>query len=90
MWYNIYTEERKVLNMQVIDRRGIPLTVTFGDLAIGDAFQDNDGDMCIKTDIGAYMYYSHREWIPKYDLDEDELIIPLEITYTIEREYGRK
>ena len=76
--------------MQVIDRRAIPLTTTFGDLAIGDAFQDNDGDMCIKTDIGAYMYYGYREWVPKYDLDADDLIIPLEITYTIERENGRK
>ena len=76
--------------MQVIDRRGIPLTVTFGDLAIGDAFQDNDGDMCIKTDIGAYMYYGRGEWITSYNIDEDELIIPLEITYTIEREGGRK
>lgn len=76
--------------MQVIDRRGIPLTTTFGDLDIGEAFQDNDGDMCIKTDIGAYMYWTDREWIPKYDLDVDDLIIPLDITYTIEREGGRK
>lgn len=75
--------------MQVIDRRGIPLTNTFDDLAIGEAFQDNDGNMCIKTDIGAYMYYTPCEWIPKYDLDADDLIIPLEITYTIEREGGR-
>ena len=76
--------------MQVIDRRGIPLTTTFGDLAIGEAFQDNDGDMCIKTDIGAYMYCDRNEWIPKYDLDADDLIIPLDITYIIEREGGRK
>ena len=76
--------------MQVIDRRGIPLTTTFGELAIGEAFQDSDGDLCIKTDINAYMYYGHRDWIPKYDLDTDDLIIPLEITYTIEGEGGRK
>ena len=76
--------------MQVIDRRGTLLTTTFGDLNIGEAFQDNDGDICIKTDINAYMYYDHCEWIPKYDLDADELIIPLEATYTIEREGGRK
>jgi hypothetical protein len=85
----LLSKERRT-KMQVIDRRGIPLTTTFGDLAIGEAFQDNDGDMCIKTDIGAYMYYDHYEWIPKYDLDADELIIPLEITYTIEREGSRK
>ena len=39
--------------MQVIDRRGTPLTITFGDLNIGDAFQDDDDDICIKTDVGA-------------------------------------
>lgn len=76
--------------MQVIDRRGIPLTTTFGDLNIGDAFQDEDGDICIKTDVGAYMYYDHCEWISKYDLDADELIIPLEVTYTIERKKDKK
>ena len=76
--------------MQVIDRRGQKLTTTFGELAIGEAFRDNDGDICIKTDFSAYMYYDHGEWIPKYDLDSDNLIIPLEITYTFEREEGRK
>ena len=76
--------------MTVIDRRRTPLTSTFGDLNIGEAFQDNDGDMCIKTEIGAYMYYDHCEWIPKYDLNADDLIIPLEITYTIEKVDGRK
>ena len=76
--------------MKLIDKRATPLNVTFGDLAIGEAFTDNDGDMCIKTDIGAYMYYDHCEWIPKYDLDADELIIPLDVTYILEREDGRK
>ena len=76
--------------MQVIDRRGQKLTTTFADLDIGAAFQDEDGDICIKTDIGAYMYWAYGEWIAKYDIDADELIIPLEITYTIEREGGRK
>ena len=76
--------------MQVIDRRGQKLTTTFGDLAIGEAFQDNDGDMCIKTDIGAYMFYHYGDWIAANDLGEDDLIIPLEVTYTIEREGGRK
>ena len=77
--------------MQVIDRREQKLTTTFGELAIGEAFQDNDGDICIKTDIGAYMYWGlYNEWIPKYDLDSDDLIIPLEITYTFEREESRK
>ena len=78
--------------MQVIDRRGILLTTTFGDLAIGDAFQDNDGDICIKTDIGAAIYWSEtgKCWAPCCAYSDDELIIPLEVTYTFEREEGRK
>lgn len=76
--------------MQVIDKRGLKLTTAFGDLNIGDAFQDNDGDMCIKTDIGAYMYYSSGKWLPIYNVDTNEYIIPLDVTYTIEREGGRK
>ena len=76
--------------MQVIDRRGQKLTTTFGDLAIGEAFQDNDGDMCIKTDVGSYMFYHYGAWIPANNVAEDELIIPLDVTYTIEREDGRK
>ena len=74
--------------MNVIDKRAIPLTTTFGDLAVGDAFQDDDGDMCIKTDIGAYMYWMDGEWVSYYNLDANDLIIPLEITYTIERKKG--
>lgn len=76
--------------MQVIDRRGQKLTTTFGDLAVGEAFQDNDGDICIKTDIGAYMYYRYNDWVAMCDIEADELIIPLEVTYTFEREGGRK
>jgi hypothetical protein len=73
--------------MQVIDRRGQKLTTTFGDLAIGEAFQDCNNELCIKTDIGTAMlwYETKGIWIPKYSYEEDELIIPLDITYTIER-----
>ena len=78
--------------MQVIDRRGQELTTTFGDLAIGEAFQDESGRMCIKTDLGAAMRYNDWEcvWYSDYSHEADELIIPLEVTYTIEREGGRK
>ena len=71
--------------MNVVDKRAIPLTVTFGDLPIGEAFQDDDGDICIKTDIGTYMYWTDYEWMPRYDLEANDLILPLSITYTIER-----
>ena len=71
--------------MQVIDRRGKKLTVTFGDLAIGDAFQDDDGDINIKVGIGCSMYWDGERWVDRH-LDDDMLIIPLEVTYTFERE----
>ena len=37
--------------MKVIDKLGIPLTVTFGDLAIGEGFIDEEGDTNIKIGI---------------------------------------
>ena len=72
--------------MKVIDKRAIPLTVTFGDLAIGEAFQDEDGDISIKTDVGAAIYWAGDFWGTSYAYSGDELIIPLNVTYTIERE----
>ena len=75
--------------MTVIDRRGQKLTVTFGDLAIGDAFQDSDGDINIKVGIGCAMYWDGGQWIDRHP-DNDMLIIPLEVIYTFEREGGRK
>lgn len=73
--------------MKLIDKRAIPLNVTFGDLAIGDAFQDCNNELGIKTDLGAAMvwYEEKGRWLPKYSYEEDELIIPLEITYVVER-----
>lgn len=76
--------------MQVIDRRGKKLTVTFGDLAIGEAFTDDDGDINIKTDVGSAIYYTGERWALSCAYSGDELIIPLEVTYTFEREEGRK
>ena len=75
--------------MQVIDKRGVPLTTTFGDLAIGDAFQDIDDDINIKVGLGCAICWSGGQWIDRY-IDDDLLIIPLEVTYTFEREGGRK
>ena len=70
---------------ETIDKRGIPLTVTFGDLAIGDAYQDEDGDACIKTSVRDFIYYDGFKWADGNYVDTDLLIIPLNITYTIER-----
>ena len=74
--------------MKVIDKRGIPLTVTFGDLAIGDAFQDDDGDICIKTDTHSAIYWiddAKRWWGHHCNISDRDLIIPLDVTYTFER-----
>lgn len=71
--------------MNVIDKRAIPLTATFGDLDIGDAFQDDDGDICIKTDTGVAIYWTGEYWSTSHSYCGDELIIPLEATYTFER-----
>ena len=75
--------------MQVIDRRGIPLSTTVGDLAIGEAFTDSDGDINIKVGLGCAMYWDGRQWIDRH-IDDDMLIIPLEVTYTFERERNKK
>ena len=78
--------------MQIIDKRAIPLTVTFGDLAIGEAFQDNDGDLHVKTDVDATIYWdeNQQQWFPYSSMHEKDLIIPLEVIYTFERKGGGK
>ena len=75
--------------MQVIDRRGIPLSTTVGDLAIGEAFADGDGDINIKVGLGCAIYWDGGRWIDRH-IDDDMPIIPLEVTYTFEREKERK
>lgn len=76
--------------MKLIDKRAIPLNVTFGDLPIGDAFQDECHNLAIKTDFSAAMIWDEIEeiWRPSYSYDGDELIIPVEITYVVERKNG--
>lgn len=76
--------------MQVIDRRGTPLTTTFDDLNIGDAFQYEDDDICIKTNVDSFIYWTGSRWESRVAFSGDELILPLEVTYTFERERGRK
>lgn len=71
--------------MKLIDERTIPLNVTFGDLALGDAFQDEEGDINIKVGTDTAIYWAKNHWAHAYQYNEDELIIPLEITYVVER-----
>ena len=49
--------------MNVIDNRkdGI-LVQTFGDLRIGDVYEDKDGDICIKTDKDRCIFLDGEIW----------------------------
>lgn len=76
--------------MQVIDRRGTPLTTTFDDLNIGDAFQDDFDDICIKTGVRSAIYWTDGHWALHVSFCGDELILPLEVTYIFERGERRK
>lgn len=68
---------------QIIDKRGKPLTVTFGDLKVGDFFQNEADCICMKTDLDKAFNWTtgfiNTGW------DPDDLIIPLKATITIER-----
>lgn len=75
--------------MTVIDRRCTPLTTTIGDLAIGEAFTDIDGDINIKVGVGCAMCWVGERWIDR-PIDNDTLIIPLEVTYTFEKKRNEK
>lgn len=76
--------------MTVIDKRGTPLTVTFGELKIGDVFQNTKDRVCIKVSpsYAIVLYdtceYYEAEW-QNEQFDCSELIIPLKATLTIER-----
>lgn len=68
---------------QLIDKRGKPLTVTFGDLKIGDFFQNENDCICMKIDSNKVLNWTtgfiNTGW------DTDDLLIPLKATITIER-----
>ena len=72
--------------MELIDKRGIPLTTKFEDLLIGDCYQDEVGSICIKTGYDRCIYYATEMsgWRPGTE-NLDELIIPLKATITVER-----
>ena len=76
--------------MQVIDRREDQFSTTFGDLAIGEAFQDEGGDINIKTNVDSSIYWAGGYWALGCAHTDDEFVIPLEVTYTFESEGGRK
>lgn len=70
--------------MKVIDKLGIPLNTTFGELAIGEGFVDKDNDTNIKVGFDRAMYWLSDHWACHH-VDVDTPIIPIEVTYTFER-----
>lgn len=73
--------------MKVIDNRGL-FSITFGELNIGVAFQNEEGDICIKTDDNSAIYWTGGQWIPCH-LHENGQVLPLEVTYTFESKGGK-
>lgn len=76
--------------MTVNDKREAPLTLSFGELKVGDVFQNNTDRVCIKVSpsYAIVLYdtceYYETEWRNER-FDYDEPIISLKATLTIER-----
>lgn len=75
--------------MTVIDNRRNNITATFGDLAIGEAFLGNDGDFCIKTDLGAVIVWCGYWYADYSSYSEDDVVVPLEVTYSFTNKEGK-
>ncbi len=74
--------------MTVIDNRRNNITTTFEDLAIGEAFLDEEDDIFIKTDVGAAMRWDD-EWYPVYYFSKYDEVTPLEVTYSFTNKEGK-
>ena len=77
------------MNMTVIDNRRNNITTTFGDLAIGEAFLDEEDDFFIKTDVGAAMRWEEGYWCPVHYYTACDEVIPLEVTYSFTDKRGK-
>ena len=73
------------MNTVVIDKLGIPLTHTFGELENMDFFQDTDNNICVKVSWDRKLIWYGSGWIHCTHIDNDELVIPLKATLTLER-----
>lgn len=71
--------------LQLIDKRGKPLTTTFKDLKYGQCYQDCTDNLCMRIGRDRCMKWSGSNWVPTYGVDLDEPVIPLKTTITIER-----
>lgn len=72
--------------MELIDKRGTALTTTFDDLHIGDCYQDESDNICIKTNRDRCIFFDtdEGEWRSVGE-NLNTLIIPLKATITVER-----
>ena len=73
------------MNTVVIDKLGIPLTHTFGELENMDFFQDTDNNICVKVGWDRKLIWHGGGWTHCTHIDNDELVIPLKATITLER-----
>lgn len=71
--------------MEVIDKRSTPSTTTFEDLLIGDCYQDDGDNVCIKTNYDRCIYYDAiaGQWCSAGE-SLDSVVTPLKATITIE------
>ena len=73
------------MNTVVIDKLGRPLTHTFGELENMDFFQDTDNNICVKIGWDRKLIWHGGGWIHTTHIGDDELVIPLKATITLER-----
>ena len=70
----------------IIDKRGTPLTHTFGELENMDFFQDTDDNLCVKIGWDRKLIWHSGGWIHCSHIESDELVIPLKASITIMRD----
>lgn len=69
----------------VIDKLGIPLDTTFGELENMDFFQDTDNNICVKVGWDRKLIWHCGGWTHCTHIGSDELVIPLKATITLEQ-----
>lgn len=72
--------------VELIDKRGKPLTHRFRDLEIGQCYQDTENYICMKVSKADSIRYIDGSWKNHWISNVEELVIPLKTTITIERE----
>lgn len=73
------------MNTTIIDKLGTPLTHTFGELENMDFFQDTDNNICVKIGWDRKLIWHSGGWTHTTHIGDDELVIPLKATITLER-----